>query len=53
MFYRRRLHLLFTGCESEFHKYKAGMIVLMRMIEDLFRESPDIRELDFGFGDAT
>jgi hypothetical protein len=48
--YKETFYLEFTGYDPMFYKYELGTIVLMKMLERIFSEGPDL--VDFGFGDA-
>lgn len=50
--YKGTCYLHFTGYDSEYKKYEIGTILLTRMVEDLFETYEEVREIDFGFGDA-
>jgi hypothetical protein len=50
--YRRRFYLAFTGYDPVFKKYELGTIVFTKMLDDLCTLTGNVREMDFGFGDA-
>jgi hypothetical protein len=50
--YKGTCYLHFTGYDAEYRKYETGTILLTKMIEDIFELNAEVREIDFGFGDA-
>jgi len=49
-YYRDTFHLGFTGYDPKYKKFELGTILFMKMVEDLCQNN--IKEIDFGFGDA-
>ena len=49
--YRNRLTLNFTGFNPEFGKYEPGTLLLDHMIKDLRSSYPQVKDMDYGFGE--
>lgn len=48
--YKTTFHVAFLGFDPRFRRYKPGIVVFSKMIEDLYKDN--VTEIDFGFGDA-
>jgi hypothetical protein len=50
--YKEVLYLQFTGFDPVLSKYELGTILLNHIINDMASNYPQVKRIDFGFGDA-
>jgi CelD/BcsL family acetyltransferase involved in cellulose biosynthesis len=50
--YGEVFHSNFMGYDAEYGKYSPGMFLVVRVIEDFCSQNQNVRQIDFGLGDA-